>query len=586
MSGLISRLPQQVANQIAAGEVIQRPASVVKELMENAIDARSTQIQIFIKEAGRSLIKVVDNGVGIAPEDMELAFQRHATSKIKSIDDLTKIVTKGFRGEALASIASIAQVEVISKTQNQPLGTFLGMEGGRVTKKEAMAAENGTSIGVKNLFFNTPVRRNFLKSNHREQQYILDEIYRLAISHCHVRFDVFEEDQELLHLPVATIKFRLRNIFGPKLKDNLLEIESETQIAKISGYILNPSMSKKRGIPQYFFVNKRYIRHPYLRHAILQAYEGLLPEKNQPGFFVFLEAPTNKIDVNIHPTKTEVKFEEIEHLYPILNSTVKYSLGIHHITPPIDFDKNPEFSVPHFFKDTTVEPPTIPIDPKYNPFRDVEGKPSEWSNRMSTDISQPQRNPKLVEIAPDPTIFQLFTGYIVYSNGSSLVVINQRRAHQRILFNKICQENPTDKISSQLLIFPITISLSVKQNNVLKEIQNTLSLAGFQIKIINNTSIEVLGAPAFCPMEKINFIIIELLDKALDEMPDQNHGVEHLIAKFLSKKLAISNNRELNELEQKELVRDLFSCSEYVMSPFNKKILISFDKDSLVNKFE
>ncbi len=586
MSRLISRLPQQVANQIAAGEVIQRPASVVKELMENAVDAQSTQIQIFIKDAGRGLIKVVDNGIGIAPEDIQLAFQRHATSKIKSIDDLIKILTKGFRGEALASIASIAQVEVISKTQDQPLGTFLSMEGGKVIKKKSIAAENGTSIGVKNLFFNTPVRRNFLKSNHREQQYILDEIYRLAIPHCSVRFDVFEDDQELLHLPIATIKFRLRNIFGSKLRDNLLAIESETQIAKISGYVLNPSISKKRGVPQYFFVNKRYIKHPYLRHAVLRAYEGLLPEKNQPGFFIFLEVPTNKIDINIHPTKTEVKFEEIEHLYPILNSTIKHSLGIHHITPPLDFDKNPEFNIPYFHKGTAVETPAIPIDPKYNPFKDFESKHSELSNRISTDIFESQRNAQLMDTEPNPTILQLFTGYIIYSTGSSLIIINQRRAHQRILFDKICQENQTKKIPSQLLIFPIIISLSVKQNNVLKEIQNTLTHVGFQIKIINNTSIEILGAPSFCPTEKINFIIIELLDQALDEMSDQNHGMTYLIAKFLSKKLAISNHRVLNELEQKELVKDLFSCSEYLMSPFNKKILISFDKDSLINKFE
>ena len=586
MSRFISRLPQQVANQIAAGEVIQRPASVVKELMENAIDAQSTQIQIFIKDAGRSLIKIVDNGTGITPEDIELAFQRHATSKIKSIDDLIKIVTKGFRGEALASIASIAQVEVISKTQNSQLGIFLSMEGGKVTKREPIAAENGTSIAVKTLFFNTPVRRNFLKSNHRELQYILEEIHRLAISHCHVRFDVFEDNKELLHLPIATVKFRLKNIFGTNLKDNLLEIKSETQIAQISGYISKPNMSKKRGSPQYFFVNKRFVKHPYLRHAILQAYEGLLPEKNQPGYFIFFEIPTNKIDVNIHPTKTEVKFEEINHLYPILHSTVKHSLGVHQITPPLDFNQNPEFIAPYFHRNKTAEPPTVPIDPHYNPFRDSESEKPDFQKRTTINSSIPPSNSNWIDAAPDSIIFQLFPGFIVYGSESSLIIIHQHRAHQRILFDQICQRDQTKKISSQLLIFPIIISLSVQQIQVLKEIQKTLSEIGFQIKILNNTSIEVLGAPVFCPMEKINFTIIELLDKALDETSRQNQGVEELIAKFLSKKLAIPNNRLLAELERKELVNDLFSCSEYVVSPFNKKILIRFDKDSLINKFE
>ena len=587
MSGLISRLPQQVANQIAAGEVIQRPASVVKELVENAIDAQATHLQLFIRDAGRSLIKIIDNGIGIAPEDMELAFQRHATSKIKSIADLIKVATKGFRGEALASIASIAQVEMISKTQNHQLGTLLCIEGGEVIKKEFIAAENGTSIAVKNLFFNTPVRRNFLKSIHREQQYILDEIYRLAIPHCNIRFDVFENRQELLHLPIGTLKFRLRNIFGSKLKDNLLDIQSETQIAQINGYVLKPSLSKKRGNPQYFFVNKRYIKHPYLRHAILSAFEGLLPEKNQPGYFVFFEIPTNKIDVNIHPTKTEVKFEEVDHLYPILRSTIKHSLGIHQITPPMDFNQNPEFSAPYFHKDNIAVPPIVPIDPHYSPFKDTENKNADFQNRIPNNVSSHQREElNLIESIAYPKMFQLFPGYIFCGNESSFIIINQRRAHQRILFDQMCRRTQSKKISSQLLIFPMTISLSVQQTQALKQMHQTLSEIGFQHQVISNTLMEVTGAPVFCPMEKINFIITELLDKILDEASHQSQGGKEIMAKFLSKKLAVSNNRFLDEKEQKELVNDLFSCSEYVMSPFNKKILIRFEKDSLINKFE
>ena len=584
--GVIFRLPQQVANQIAAGEVIQRPASAVKELIENSVDAGATEIKIQVKDAGKTLIKIVDNGEGIAPQDIELAFQRHATSKIKTTDDLTKIMTKGFRGEALASIASVAQIEIISKKSTNQLGTLLCIEGGEVKRKEQLAAQNGTTISVKNLFFNTPVRRNFLKTNQTELRRILEEVYRLAIAHCYVRFDVFDQGSELLHLTKATVKHRLRNIFGTKLRDNLLEINSDTQIAKISGYVLKPNISKQRGNPQYFFVNNRFIKAPYLRHAVLEAYQGLLPEKSQPGYFIFIEIATDKIDVNIHPTKTEIKFEESENLYAILKSTVKHSLGIHRITPPLDFNQNPDLRVPYEYKDKPPTRPTIPIDTNYNPFEDARQKNVlDFQNTPSNNPLKIENISDLLDIKAQPSIFQLFSKYIVCGFDNNLIIINQNRAHQRILFEKFKKGNKTNSLPSQQLIFPIIVSLSIQQTNALKEIEDDLKKIGFRIKIVNKTSIQILGAPQICPTEKISATLEELLDQTID-VSSHTDTIGDMIAKFLARKWAITNNQLLNHVEQNEMVNNLFACQDYGITPFNKKVFIRLDKGALNRKLE
>lgn len=592
MSNHISMLPQQVANQIAAGEVIQRPASAVKELVENALDANAKHIQILIKQAGKSLIKIVDNGSGIEAEDFELAFERHATSKIKKIDDIFNIYTKGFRGEALASIAAVAQVEAVSRTESSSVGTLLVIEGGKCIKKEVIATEIGTSISVKNLFFNTPARRNFLKSNHTEKRHIMEEIYRVAIPHCDVRFDLKDHASELMQLPIATLKIRLKNIFGRNVSDNLLEVKSETNFAKIWGYVLKPKYSKKKGSPQYFFVNKRFIRNSYLRHAIITAFQGLLPEGHMPGYFIFLDIPPNKLDVNIHPTKTEIKFEEAENLYAILLSTVKHSLGIHQVAPSIDFHSNPEWKLPYSYKDKDPIKPVIQHDPNYNPFGGQNiASPSSQNNyeekktkRVISSMLKPINT--IDSEADSKTSFQLFSKFIVRLTTDNMIIIDQQRAHQRIIYDKIISTSKTNRIPSQQLIFPIILSLSLEQIQIIKESEEILENVGFRMKIIGSTSLQIVGAPQLCPIDQIRHTIEKIIDTELTPGAREHNQVSKLIAETLAKEWTGKNPKSMSEHAQRELIEQLFECDESLVSPFGKRIIFTFDRDYLIKKFD
>ena len=432
MPDIISLLPDHVANQIAAGEVVQRPASVVKELLENAIDAGASSIKLIIRDAGKTLIQVVDDGSGMTTTDARLCFERHATSKIKKAEDLFSISTKGFRGEALASIAAISQVRMRTKTKNDELGTEIIIEGSEIKDQQAVAAETGCSMAVKNLFFNIPARRNFLKSNNVELRHIIDEFQRVALVHHQVRFEFYSNDTILFQLEAAKMRQRIVQIFGKNTNEKLVPVQESTEILKLNGYIFKPEFSKKSRQHQFFFVNDRFVKSPYFHHAVLAAFEGLLGQGMQPGYLLYLSVPADTIDVNIHPTKTEIKFEDDHSLYAIIRSALKHSLGQFNVSPVLDFDRNQSFDVPLGSKPPN-QTPAIQVDRKYNPFTDKQNQ-SSWEplydNLQHIDV--PSLENKQIfernEIDSDLPSFQLQKKYIVSKTSEGLILVHQQHA--------------------------------------------------------------------------------------------------------------------------------------------------------------
>lgn len=395
MPDIIRLLPDNVANQIAAGEVIQRPASAVKELLENAIDAKASEVKLFLKEAGRTLVQVVDNGIGMSPTDARLAFERHATSKIRIAEDLFSLHTKGFRGEALASIAAVAQVELITCQEGEEVGTSLLIEGNKIIQQQPVVTQKGTSIAMKNLFFNIPARRNFLKSDTVEYRHILDEFHRVALAHPNIYFSLHNNDQEQIVLPATTLQKRIVQLFGSKLNERLVPVEELTDIVRIHGYVCKGSARKNKSL-QFFIVNNRFIRNRYLHHAVTSAFEGLLKEGEQPEYFLYLELDPKHIDINIHPTKTEIKFDNDQAIYTLLRSAIKHSLGQFHIFPTIDFSLDESNEVPYSYKDREAKTPTYQVDRNFNPFQMTQEEP----NRSSSFSKKKQRLGKASIVFP------------------------------------------------------------------------------------------------------------------------------------------------------------------------------------------
>ena len=386
MSNVIQLLPDHVANQIAAGEVVQRPASVVKELLENAVDAKATDVKLIVKDAGKALVQVIDNGVGMGIIDARLCFERHATSKIRHAEDLFAIHTKGFRGEALASIAAIAHVEMKTKQDQQELGTHIIIEGSRFISQEPAVLPKGTSFAVKNLFYNIPARRNFLKSETVEHRHIVDEFQRVAMAHPLVHFTMIHNGSELFNLPASNLRQRIVGIFSGKTNEKLVPISEETELVRIQGFVSKPEFAKKNRGEQFFFVNNRFIKSGYLHHAIMSAYEGLLKDGMQPAYFIYLDVPPNTIDINIHPTKTEIKFDDEHALYAILRASVKHSLGQFNVAPVLDFDRDPNLDTPYQYKGTDAAFPTIQVDSKFNPFAEEQPSKSYRSTSFSNKV--------------------------------------------------------------------------------------------------------------------------------------------------------------------------------------------------------
>jgi DNA mismatch repair protein MutL len=598
MSAKISLLPDHVANQIAAGEVIQRPASVVKELLENAVDAQAETIQLVIKNAGKTLVQVIDDGVGMSNTDLRLAFERHATSKINVAEDLFELTTKGFRGEALASIAAIAHVETHSKAEADEVSHSLKIEGSKVVDQSLSTQPNGTSIAVKSLFYNIPARRNFLKSDQVELRHVIDEFHRVALAHPEIKFQFFNNGNELFDLPVSNLKQRITGIFGNKWDAQLVPIEEKTSLAQIKGFAVKPAFAKKTRGQQFFFVNDRFIKSPFLHHAVSAAFEGLLRPGYQPGYFLYLDVDPKSIDINIHPTKTEVKFEEEQNLYAILRSAVKHSLGIFQVMPSLDFEQNTAMEVPYSFKDKTAVPPPIQVDSNFNPFNNnynsasssfVSKKDSHWEGLYSglkeegSTFVNPQKE-SLIEVTESPKVFQLFLKYIVCPLKTHMLVIDQGRAHQRVLYERFLNSITNKKGVSQQLLFPVEMNLNPQQLDEFQHVDAALEMLGFQLILKSKNRLVIKGAPDHCPTSKIETVIESILSDHEEESSLEHFSHADQVAKTMAKCLSIKSGEHLEAKEQQALLDDFFGCKETTISPFNRQIFITLEKTEIEKK--
>jgi DNA mismatch repair protein MutL len=608
MADIIQLLPDHVANQIAAGEVVQRPASVVKELVENAIDANASTIKLIIKEAGKTQIQVIDNGKGMSETDARLCFERHATSKIKSAEDLFQLRTKGFRGEALASIAAIAHVELKTKLEYNDLGTAIVIEGSEVKSQDVVVTPQGTSISVKNLFFNIPARRNFLKSHTVELRHIVDEFHRVALAHPSVEFILYHNGSELFNLPKSNYRQRIVNVFGSKINDKLVPVSEDTEIVKISGFVAKPEYSRKTKSEQFFFVNNRFIKSGYLNHAISAAFEGLLKEGYYPSYFMNLEVDPHSIDINIHPTKTEIKFEDEHTLYAIIRSAVKHSLGQFNVAPVLDFESDTNLNTPYSYKDRQAVAPAIHVDRNYNPFKDSGYKSSaqkqnvtQWESLyVDTQPAPSIQLPNEMEFESEAgkhqlfqntqensssAVFQLQQKYIVSSLKSGLLVIDQYRAHQRILYESYLKNMTVKSAVSQQLLFPLQLHFSSSDIENLKSLKTELEQSGFIFENFEDESIEISGVPFNVSDSEIPIIFEQLISDIENEVPEANFSATDLLAKSMAKSLAVKRGQQLSREEQEHLLNSLFACKEPSVSPDNKSTFITIETGNLDKKF-
>ena len=614
MADIIKLLPDHVANLIAAGEVVQRPASVVKELMENAIDAGASTIKLIIKDGGKTLIQVIDDGVGMSATDARLSFERHATSKIQKAEDLFNLHTKGFRGEALASIAAIAHVEMQTRTEADEVATHIKIEGGKVVSQEVTVAPKGTSMMVKNLFFNIPARRNFLKSNHVELRHIIDEFQRVALSHASIGFHMYNNGSELFNLPISNIRQRIVNVFGGKTNEKLVPVTEETQVVQINGFISKPQFAKKSRGEQFFFVNNRFIKSPYLHHAILGAFEGLIKKENHPGYFLYLSVDPGSIDINIHPTKTEIKFDDEHTVYAILRSTVKHSLGQFNVMPSLDFEQDQNLETPYGYKDKSVEPPKVIVDAGFNPFKEDTGtvKRSNFQKQNNKDweslyvgmesnigknsdfssisfesdtITGSIFENKKEAVDTGSTTFQLRRKYIVTTIKSGMVVIDQSRAHQRVLYEKFLRNITVKEAVSQQLLFPLSLTFSKTDCAIIEEIQESLTTVGFVFGGIGEEEITVTGLPLSVPESEVGIILDQLISDYQQDYVVEGFSQTDILSKTLAKSLAVKTGELLDSDSQLALVNDLFACKESEVSPFNKPIYVTITEDDIDKKF-
>jgi DNA mismatch repair protein MutL len=615
MSGIIQLLPDHVANQIAAGEVVQRPASVVKELVENAVDAKATEIKLIVKDAGKTLIQVIDNGLGMNVTDARLCFERHATSKIRNAEDLFALHTKGFRGEALASIAAVAHVELKTKQDQEELGIHIIIEGSKVITQDVAVLPKGTSFLVKNLFFNIPARRNFLKSDNIELKHIIDEFERVALAHPTISFTMISNGSEVFNLPSSNYRQRIVNIFGGKTNEKLVPVTEETEILKITGFVGKPEFAKKNRSEQFFLVNNRYIRSPFLHHAIMNAYDGLLRDNNQPSYFLFLEVPPHTIDINIHPTKTEVKFDDEQALYAILRATVKHSLGMFNVAPILDFERDANLDVPYDYKDKTLGTPTIQVDRSFNPF-ETENETKKYTGSSVSYTKNKQAQPHweslyanlkqdTSEVLVDTfetdlvastlfddkstesqtLLYQFNRKYIINSIKSGLLVIHQSRAHQRILYEQFLTNITIHQASSQQLLFPLEIQFSREEMLYLKEIQPNLEGIGFAFEKMGFDALIISGLPAQISNTNVTEILHDLIYNLQENLPEDSFSLSDSISKFMAKSVAIKSGKYLNTIELENIVNGLFACKEPNVSPFQKPIFITLTSEDLDKRF-
>lgn len=615
MGNRIQLLPDHIANQIAAGEVIQRPASVVKELMENAIDAGATKIDVNIKEAGKSLIQVVDNGGGMNEADAELCFERHATSKVRKADDLFSLVTKGFRGEALASIAAISHVDMKTREENADTGVHICLEGSKQLKKEETVCPTGTSFEIKNLFFNVPARRNFLKSNQVEFRHIQDEFERVALAHPDTQFSLIHNDNEVHNLMPGVLRKRVVDVLGKKSNDRLVPIEESTDIVTLTGFVLKPEFARKTRGEQFLFVNDRFFKSSYFNHAINKAFDGLVKERTFPGYFLYLQVDPQKIDVNVHPTKTEIKFEEEKFIYSILLSSIRQALGKYNIAPTLDFEQETSFDLPPSMRSQPAVEPQIQVDPDYNPFQSTSSKPTssgkgkskdnfskaivdqgfgnenvnsdDWKNFYSIEDEKEEDivQTKLVEDTEFQSGQHMVKGnYLLTPSKSGFMVIHIRRAIEQIVYTDIMNTFISRKIDSQQLLFPLSKELSKNESTAWRENSTMLSQLGFAGDIFEE-ELSLTGVPNVLQEETIQDAldrIIEIIAHREIEKGEVAHELVYTIARSASRKQI-----NLNTSESKErLIEQLFQCENHLFTPGNKKIIETLEIELIDQKFK
>ncbi len=597
MPDIIKLLPDSVANQIAAGEVIQRPASVVKELMENAIDAHAENIKLIIKDAGRTLIQVIDNGDGMSETDARLSFERHATSKIKQANDLFSISTMGFRGEALASICAIARVEMKSRRETDELGTYIINEASVVKSQEACSCDKGTSIAVKNLFFNVPARRNFLKSDQVELKHINDEFIRLAIAHPHIAFSYYHNNSEVFHLEKTNLKKRLVACFGNAYNERLVALEHTSELVSFRGFISKPEFARKTRGEQFFFTNNRFMKHNYLNHAVVSAFANLIKSDSFPSYFIFIEIAPEQIDVNIHPTKTEIKFQDERIVYSFLNATVKRALGVHNIMPSIDFTKPEGIDVTPLPQGTFVAPPVIKTNPNFNPFERSASShpfesPTERSNKRNwqklydeylnknalSGNEKTERSEKMFSeniedkfsVLDTLKMIQLHNRFIIASVKSGIMLIDQQAAHERILFEKYlhCLEN--NKPASQQLLFPQTITFSNADAEIVSDLHVCFIALGFGIVAYDKNTFEINATPADLTEVNLQDIFEKMLESYKSSMMQVSLNKNEKIATALAKNLAVKQGKPLQNEEMNDIIEKLFACANPNYSPTGK----------------
>lgn len=604
MPDIIQLLPDSVANQIAAGEVIQRPASVVKELVENAIDAGATQIKVNIKDAGRTLIQIIDNGCGMSDTDARMSFERHATSKIKSASDIFAIRTMGFRGEALASVAAIAEVELRTREHDQDLGTFIHISGSSLICQEPVSCDSGTNFQIKNLFFNVPARRKFLKSNPAELKHIINEIQRIALANADISISLHHNGSAIYELNGSNKRLRIVSLFGKNINQNLIPIDTETSLVKISGYIGQPKHARKTFGEQFFFVNQRYMKHPYFHRAIMQAYEKILPPDTIPSYFIYFDLDPADIDVNIHPTKTEIKFENEQAIWQILQASLREALGKFNIVPSIDFDQAGSVEIPMPLRDYShVNAPEIKVNPAYNPF-DQQPSPRNYAGSDRSFASQPPaQRTNLTSwqslykgLEPDfsgqgeaptdePVQFrieeqqqakssvQFKNKYILTPVKSGLMIIDQKRAHERILYERLMQVMENHEVASQQQLFPETFELNASDATLLLSILPDLKALGFDIREFGTNTFIINGTPGVLNTSSPVEIIESLLEETKNSPATLQGKAREAVAVSLAQASAIQYGQALKPLEISELIDNLFACQTPNFSPKGKKIL-------------
>lgn len=612
MSDIIQLLPDAVANQIAAGEVIQRPASVVKELVENALDAGAGEVTIHVKDAGKTLIQITDNGCGMSPTDARMAFERHATSKINSANDLFCIRTMGFRGEAMASIAAIADVELRTKRMEDEVGTLIHIIGSEVKNQEPVACANGTTISVKNLFYNVPARRKFLKANTTELKHIISEIQRVALPNPEIRFSFFHNNSPLYELGKSNFRRRIVDIFGKSINQSLVPVEEQTSLVNISGYVGQPKYARKTMGEQFFFVNKRYMRHPWFHKAVMQAYEKLLPADSFPSYFLFLEIDPAAIDINVHPTKTEIKFEDDRAIWQVIFAAVRESLGKHNVVPSIDFDQSGSLDIPVRSKETgEVQYPEIKVNRDYNPFETEKTPSFKLPKTAKTEKSNLNRwedlyqGAQLILRSDDETspatgfsdsrnssegisrkkILQLKQKYILSPVKSGLMVIDQKRAHERILFEQFMEVLKSESVASQQQLFPQTLELDAGDAELLKNILDDLLALGFDIRDFGKNTFIINGTPGVLDVSSPELIVEKLLEEYKNSPVDAKVKAKEQVAISLAKASALDYGTELKQEEIDHLIDNLFACATPNYSPEGKKVLTIIPLEDIEKSF-